>query len=245
MKYKMLLIISLICTFISLPVEAHKLIAQSGLSHVQLIELYTSEGCSSCPPADKWISTLKNQKDLWTKFVPVVLHVDYWNDLGWRDGFSSHSMTKRQKDVAETWPNPAVYTPAVVLDGKEWRNWTNGELPNPVQNAPIQILVYQEKNGDFTVTILGLPANHLEYSLKIAKLGMNINSKIGAGENSGKLLEHNFVVLAWDEKKINEKNASVKFHLDDKDNKTNKKAIAVWVEQATKPIPLQATGGYI
>src|SRR5271154_7473575 len=72
------------------------LIASSGTSRVQLLELYSSESCSGCPPADAWVSELKEKSDLWKHVVPVVFHVDYWNYLGWKDGLSSDTMTKRQ-----------------------------------------------------------------------------------------------------------------------------------------------------
>jgi len=61
---------------------------ESGDTQNSLIELFTSEGCSSCPPADAWISQLKESPDLWKKIVPVAFHVDYWNNLGWRDRFA-------------------------------------------------------------------------------------------------------------------------------------------------------------
>ena len=61
------------------------LVFESGEARTMLVELFTSEGCSSCPPADAWISQLKESPDLWKKIVPVAFHVDYWNNLGWRD----------------------------------------------------------------------------------------------------------------------------------------------------------------
>jgi hypothetical protein len=61
----------------------------SGESNVSLLELFTSEGCSSCPPAEEWTSQLRQNSLLWNQIVPVAFHVDYWNDLGWRDPYSS------------------------------------------------------------------------------------------------------------------------------------------------------------
>ena len=60
-----------------------ELVFSSGEQHVALIELFTSEGCSSCPPADHWLSALKSEPGLWKDFVPVAFHVDYWDDIGW------------------------------------------------------------------------------------------------------------------------------------------------------------------
>ena len=88
-----------------------------------LLELYTSEGCSSCPPADQWLSTLKNDKKLWKEIVPIAFHVDYWDYLGWKDEFSKAEYTQRQRNYAR-WHNlGTIYTPGFVQNGKEWRGW--------------------------------------------------------------------------------------------------------------------------
>src|SRR5436190_11363063 len=80
-----------------------------------LLELYTSEGCSSCPPAETWFSKLKNAPGLWTNFVPVAFHVDYWNRLGWRDKFSDAQFSERQRAYAQLWSAENIYTPEFVL----------------------------------------------------------------------------------------------------------------------------------
>src|SRR6202020_1540486 len=73
---------------------------QSGPQRVALLEVYTSEGCSSCPPAESWLSELKGSQGLWNEFVPVAFHVDYWNNLGWKDRFSDKQYTERKKSYA-------------------------------------------------------------------------------------------------------------------------------------------------
>src|SRR6476661_2706945 len=73
---------------------------ESGDTQNSLIELFTSEGCSSCPPAEKWLSAFKSNPDLWKKIVPVAFHVDYWNHLGWRDRVSTPEVTQRQQHYA-------------------------------------------------------------------------------------------------------------------------------------------------
>ncbi|MEN9676720.1 MAG: hypothetical protein RIS76_2616 [Verrucomicrobiota bacterium] len=100
-----------------------------------MIELFTSEGCSSCPPAEKWLGSLGDQPGLWRDFVPVAFHVDYWDGLGWADRFASVENTRRQERYATHWRNRGVYTPGFVLNGTEWREW--GRLPQPGQaSAP-------------------------------------------------------------------------------------------------------------
>jgi hypothetical protein len=97
---------------------------QSSETQTSLLELYTSEGCSSCPPAESWLSRLKESPGLWKEFVPVAFHVDYWDYLGWRDPWSSKTFTDRQHAYAHAWRSDSVYTPGFVLNGKEWRAWS-------------------------------------------------------------------------------------------------------------------------
>src|ERR1700733_854948 len=89
---------------------------ESGPSQVSLLELYTSEGCSSCPPAEAWLSALSQSPELWKAVVPVAFHVDYWDNLGWKDWFSSREFTQRQRRYAANWGSGSVYTPAFILN---------------------------------------------------------------------------------------------------------------------------------
>src|SRR5215472_358919 len=105
---------------------------QSGPQHTAVIELYTSEGCSSCPPAEKWFSQLKTRPRLWIDFVPTAFHVDYWDYLGWQDPFGTAANSDRQRKYATQWKSHSVYTPGFVLDGKEWGDWgSRDEMPHP------------------------------------------------------------------------------------------------------------------
>jgi hypothetical protein len=97
---------------------------QSSGKQTALIELYTSEGCSSCPPAETWLSRLKESPGLWKDFVPLAFHVDYWDYLGWRDPWANKSFSDRQRAYAKQWRSESIYTPGFVLNGKEWRDWS-------------------------------------------------------------------------------------------------------------------------
>src|ERR1017187_258248 len=81
----------------------------SGPAHVALVELYTSEGCSSCPPAERWLAARRDDPGLWRDFVPIAFHVDYWNQLGWPDRFSTREFTQRQYALATAWGGDSVY----------------------------------------------------------------------------------------------------------------------------------------
>ncbi len=91
--------------------QAAELSFTSGPGNVHLLELFTSEGCSSCPPAEAWLSKLKDDPRLWRDFVPLAFHVDYWDGLGWRDPFASKVWTARQYQYSARWKSSTVYTP--------------------------------------------------------------------------------------------------------------------------------------
>ena len=112
---------------------------ESGATQSTLAELFTSEGCSSCPPAEKWLSALKSNQDLWKTIIPVAFHVDYWDRLGWRDRFAKPEFTSRQQRYAAAWGGDSVYTPGFVVNGKEWRSWFGGNAV-PTTSSKIGIL---------------------------------------------------------------------------------------------------------
>src|SRR5689334_12001294 len=98
--------------------------AQSGPQAVPLLELYTSEGCSSCPPADKWLSSIAAAGYGTDKVVPLAFHVDYWDYIGWKDRFARPDFSDRQRWVAAIGRSDFVYTPQVILNGIDFRGWS-------------------------------------------------------------------------------------------------------------------------
>src|SRR2546423_4550075 len=171
--------------------QAGQIIFESKPARTHLIELYTSEGCSSCLPAEEWMSGLKNQPRLWQDIVPVAFHVDYWDHLGWRDPFASKIWTERQADYSVRWKKESVYTPAFVLDGKEWQY---GKLPDVAADTPGVLKV--TVNGERVTAVFKASADSAgRYDLHIARLGFSLRAEVTAGENNGKKLRHDFVVL--------------------------------------------------
>ena len=164
---------------------------ESKPARTHLLELFTSEGCSSCPPAEAWLSNLKNEPRLWQDFVPIAFHVDYWDHLGWRDPFASKMWTERQADYSARWKIESVYTPAFVLDGAAWRN---AALPPAATETPgvLRITINGER-----VTAAFKPATGAgrHYEIHVARLGFALGADVTAGENSGRKLMHDFVVL--------------------------------------------------
>lgn len=223
-----------------------RVIASSGTNKVTLIELFSSESCSSCPPADLWVSSLESRKDLWSKFVPVVFHVDYWNHLNWKDELSSSKMTARQVAVSKTWAHPSVYTPAVVLSGKEWRGWRNSKLESQLitDSSQISLKILQNEKGQLSVLASGLKGNR-KYTVHLAKLGIGLSSKVTDGENSGKTLGHSFVVLDWQNQNLNPDLKMAAFDFGPTKKIAKKYAVVAWIEESDQPIALQATGAYL
>src|SRR5882724_13240893 len=119
--------------FACVAASAAPVIFQSSGRQTAVLELFTSEGCSSCPPAEAWLSKLKGAPGLWHDFVPVAFHVDYWDHLGWKDPFASKEWTARQYHYSAIWKSSSVYTPAFVLDGREWQP---AGLPSYARETP-------------------------------------------------------------------------------------------------------------
>lgn len=223
-------------------------IARSSEKKVSFIELFSSESCSSCPPADQWFSRLKSSSSLWKDFVPAVFHVDYWNHLDWKDDFSSREMTERQQAHASTWLVPRVYTPGVVLNGQEWIEW-RGRSNVPAETVPtVGRLVIENLSGKYRITFSSTKKLETAPTFHIALLGMGLKNKITSGENSGSLLAHDFVVLVW-KHRSSEKQSNGDFVVtfDDlkSDKKTTSRAVIAWVQDGSGPRALQVTGNYL
>ena len=214
---------------------------QSGPKKVQLLELFTSEGCSSCPPAEASLSRLVTDSRLWRDFVPVAFHVDYWDRLGWKDPLASVEWTKRQQIYAANWRAESVYTPAFVLNGREWRNTTvpavNDETPGVLEAAV---------HGDNAVLITFKPANSAAFEVYLARLGFGIAVNVRAGENTGRSLRHDFVVLLLVHEKMGSGTQELRLPpASESVSRPERSALAAWVTKEGDITPLQTTGGWL
>jgi hypothetical protein len=219
---------------------------ESSAQQTALVELYTSEGCSSCPPAEAWLSRLKDNSGLWKQFVPLAFHVDYWDRLGWRDRFSSKQWTERQSRYAALWQSESVYTPAVVVNGREQRAWpvTNFSQPNDKQVGILSVTTNDGKN--FALEFRPEKETEKDWEAHLAMLACGISSNVRAGENSGRNLQHDFVVL--DLQNADMKSAGterVRLTSNTSAEPGARKAIAVWVTPRGQLVPAQATGGWL
>src|SRR5882672_8823723 len=171
---------------------------QSPGQRTALIELYTSEGCSSCPPAEAWLSHLRTSPGLWKDFVPLAFHVDYWDHLGWRDPWASKSFSDRQRTYAKQWRSDSIYTPGFVLNGKEWRDWSGRNDGPKAGGANAGVLTVSSSDPNrWQVSFAPPNTTGADYEVHGALLAGGLSSDVKAGENRGRLLRHDFVVLAF------------------------------------------------
>jgi hypothetical protein len=162
----------------------------SGTTAPVVVELYTSEGCDSCPPADRWLSTLKGRADV----VALAFHVDYWDRLGWVDRFASAAHTQRQQQRQRTSGARFIYTPQVLASGMDWRRWPHA-LPVP---APSTVaLVMSRRGSQVQAQVTPTPQAPAELSGYWALVEHGQVSRVGAGENRGATLHHDHVVRAY------------------------------------------------
>lgn len=229
--------ISVFLFFVSaLAASAGDRVFESGPQKTHLMELFTSQGCSSCPPAEAWLSKLKNESRLWKDFVPLAFHVDYWDRLGWRDPFAAKQWTARQYQYSENWKSESVYTPGFVLDGREW---VGRSIPTAATEKPgtLKLSIKDQKiMAEFVPNDNGTK----DVDLHVAQLGFDLTTRIGAGENSGRNLKQDFVVLSLTNQKMSQGKAEFTFNPD-----SRRGAVAAWITAPNQLEPIQAVGGWL
>lgn len=173
---------------------------RSGAATVPLVELYTSEGCSSCPPADRWFS--KRIQD--AGINGLAFHVDYWDDIGWPDRFASAAHTRRQRARVAVTGGDTVYTPQVMVGRDVRANWHsdsrfNAALRQAGQPAPVGLALRLQPNGSGWQVRLGAAPVARAADVGTAQVWLaryldNQTTQVRAGENRGVTLHHDHVV---------------------------------------------------
>lgn len=155
-----------------------------------LVELFTSQGCSSCPPADRLAGTLANQPGV----EVVSLNVDYWDYLGWRDTLASPAHTKRQMDYAHVRGDTDVYTPQMVINGQAHVVGSNvSAVKSAIANArPALVLNISATENDIKIDMPKGDAGNA--TLWVMSIAPAVNVKIGRGENVGSTITYHKVV---------------------------------------------------
>ena len=227
--------------------NAESLELQSSAARVSLLELYTSEGCSSCPPADRWLSNLKDDPRLWQEVVPVAFHVDYWDYIGWPDRFASPDYSLRQKSHARSGRVASVYTPGFVLAGEEWRSWFFRPVLKVASDEHVGPLTLELDDDRVRARFQPASLPHRDLELHVVVLGFDLETDIKAGENQGKTLKHDFVVLGHTRVAMrpHQDGFITKAALPQARFESESKAVAAWISATGDPYPIQATGGWL
>lgn len=220
---------------------AESLTFSSGERQVSLLELFTSQGCSSCPPAEKWLSGFTESARLWKEVVPVAFHVDYWDRLGWKDDLARPAHSRRQYQYQKDGNISTVYTPGFVLNGYEWRGFFKDErLPDSRPGAGVLRIHLQDGRIEAKFD----EAAGTEHLLNLAVVAFGVHASIDAGENAGRVLAQDFVVIAHDQNKSGSgrwQSELPKF----KSSAAERYALVAWVSRAKQQAPLQAAGAWL
>jgi hypothetical protein len=179
---------------LALPALAQTCQRTAGAQPPAVVELFTSQGCSSCPPADRWLSTLKGQSDV----VALSFHVNYWNHLGWKDPYATPDTTDRQRRIQTATQGKYVYTPQVVLNGQDHRNWRGQSarlLPHlDKASAPgLQL----SRVGDEITAQVGAGNGRTRLAGYWAVLHDELTQQVTRGENAGEKLVNDHVVSLY------------------------------------------------
>jgi hypothetical protein len=167
--------------------------AVSPATLVPVIELYTSEGCSSCPPADRWLSTLKPGVAS-GRAVVQAFHVGYWDYIGWVDRFASPAHTQRQRQLASANGLGNIYTPQIVRNGRDWHDLAGATASGDAARAQIELA----RSGDDAFEAQVAPADGVgTWSAYWTVTEHGHSSKVKSGENAGEFLQHDFVVRQY------------------------------------------------
>jgi len=225
------------------PAEASSLHLNSGNQQLTLIELYTSQGCSSCPPAERWLGKFQDDPRLWEQVIPIAFHVDYWDYIGWKDQLAKPEFSTRQQRYRQERGINSVYTPGFVVNGKEWRSWFGlRALPeNSRQVGELQLDLEGEKLAAYFKTKTTIEER---LTLNVALLGVGLKATVTRGENAGKKLSQDFVVL--EHLTTASSNGSWNMQIPQINLADGERlALVAWVSHADRLEPLQAIGGWM
>ncbi len=192
--------------------EAAHCSARSPATTTALVELYTSEGCDSCPPADRWLASLGAKGYAPDRVVPIALHVDYWDYIGWKDPYARQVFSARQRKMASLARAAFVYTPQVLLQGQDFRGWREGLGLGSAFATQVASINAQPARARIALTLdsgqkeaiqaqatVELPNGvaPADLALYLGAYENKLVSDVRAGENRGRTLEHDYVVLQW------------------------------------------------
>jgi hypothetical protein len=218
--------------------------ATSGARLRPLVELYTSEGCNSCPPADRWLTR---------HFAPgaeataLAFHVDYWDGLGWKDRFATPEHTARQYRAMRANGATFVYTPQVLVQGRDYAAWRRGApdaaLASAATRAPGAAIGLAARvssdvvDADVDVTLEASPSTST--TLAVAYADSGLSSEVKAGENRGERLRHDHVVRRLVTRDVDRRSARFSFRLPRPAEAGERASLVAFVQEASSGAVLQ------
>ncbi len=240
--------------------SAAPLLLESGASPATVLELYTSQGCSSCPPAERWLSSFVDEPALWRDIIPINFHVDYWDYLGWKDPFARAEFSQRQRNYQQLGHARNVATPGFVVNGKGWNGWFRQKaVPHHPGLGKVSLKAVVDSHK---VSVAFDVAGKRRARVHVAILGFGIKTPIKHGENRGQELVHDFVVVGYENRLLKGDNG--KFMADLRlptvlpglsnvganigakvENNTERQSIVVWVSEQSDIAPIQAVAGWL
>jgi hypothetical protein len=241
MKTKFLLLVSVLLVAVTTLSSAATVFSNDSKNST-IIELYTSQGCSSCPPAESWLGKFKDDPRLWKTLFPLAFHVDYWDYIGWKDIFAQPAFSQRQKNYKKENRLSSIYTPGFVVNGKEWRGWFSRKS-----------LPAKATSGKLTASLNDriLTANYVAEGLETSGLTLNaaivatgIKTAVKRGENSGRTLPQDFTVLMHaSEPSMTNQWKMILPGVSGDD--AERLALVLWISSADSQQPLQIAGGWL
>jgi hypothetical protein len=189
---------------------AKNIVPTKGISHsFALLELFTSEGCSSCPSADRLLPELANED---SNIVTLSFHVDYWDHLGWKDRFSSSEYTSRQQEYAQQFHLESIYTPQLIINGRyelvgSNRSTAETDIKSVLNEKPeLQLSFYEvKKDGDKLKLSCHVDGDLKNQNVFAALVEKHAESNVNAGENKGVTITHTNIVRAFLKKSAQQK----------------------------------------
>jgi hypothetical protein len=268
---KNLIVVSVLFTFTftlwpgDWSVDAHRDSAAGNARSPVIVELFTSESCSSCPPADALLSKLEDKQPIeGAEIIALEEHVDYWNNLGWRDVFSSHEYTERQQNYTDVLGGGSLYTPEIVVDGNAGMIGSrDGEVSAAIKEAArqpkLEIHVSQESQApDQNELRFNIATQAFRHESRVGRIDFwmavterRLHSDVKSGENGGQVLHHASIVRSLrvigsaDANKDNSFNGSATVAADGSWKRENVLVVVFAQERKTKRILGAATSGIL
>ena len=217
-----------------------------------MLELYTSQGCSSCPPAERWISGFTDDAKFWKEIIPINFRVDYWDYLGWEDHYSDPAFSSRQRRYQQLGHSRTVATPGFIINGKGWHGWFYNKplRAENLNNAGVITIKLDRLDDQYHANLTFDKPSSINEPLvaNFAIMGFGLEDKITRGENRGKTFIQDFVVLTHSKEILrsdDEQHTATSYLPDVSKHQAKQLAVVAWISKAADPSPIQAVGDWL